>query len=99
MKLAIRVWLYVVVSGVLAVLRIGGLKHEAFQAVAHLWVGGLLTAWGLVKFSGLFPFVMDGMTVDAPRWWKFIGFITGWLAVFLSVVELGCFIVSKVSAK
>jgi hypothetical protein len=29
----------------LAAIRAVGVKHEAFQAVAHLWVGGLLGAW------------------------------------------------------
>lgn len=33
------------ISFVLAVLRIFGLKHEAFQAAAHLWVGGLCGGW------------------------------------------------------
>jgi hypothetical protein len=32
-------------SVLLAVLRVAGIKHPAFQAVAHLWVGFLLGAW------------------------------------------------------
>jgi hypothetical protein len=37
--------IWISVSALLAVLRIGGEKSEAFQAVAHLWVGALLYAW------------------------------------------------------
>ena len=33
------------ISAVLAVFRIGGVTHEAFQALAHLWVGFSLWAW------------------------------------------------------
>lgn len=34
-----------IVSVALAALRIGGFTSSAFQAVAHLWVGGLVGAW------------------------------------------------------
>jgi len=33
----------IIVSVVLAGLRIGGMTHPTFQALAHLFVGGLLT--------------------------------------------------------
>jgi uncharacterized membrane protein len=33
------------ISVVLAALRIAGFQHEAFQAIAHLWVGFLIGAW------------------------------------------------------
>jgi len=32
----------ILISFVLAALRVAGYRHEAFQAVAHLWVGGLV---------------------------------------------------------
>jgi hypothetical protein len=32
------------VSYLLGALRLAGARHEAFQAVAHLWVGGLIGA-------------------------------------------------------
>lgn len=35
----------IAVSIVIALVRIAGVKHEAFQAIAHLWVGGLSGAW------------------------------------------------------
>ena len=35
----------ILISMLLAAIRAVGVKHEAFQAVAHLWVGGLLGAW------------------------------------------------------
>jgi hypothetical protein len=34
---------------VLGILRIAGEKGEAFQAVAHLFVGGLFVAWAYTK--------------------------------------------------
>jgi hypothetical protein len=34
----------VAISVLLAFLRLAGIRHEAFQAVAHLWVGALLYA-------------------------------------------------------
>lgn len=35
----------VLIGVALAILRIAGVKHEAFQAVAHLCVGGYYTVW------------------------------------------------------
>ncbi len=37
-----------IVSIVLALLRIGGEKGELFQAIAHLWAGGLFVA-GVIR--------------------------------------------------
>lgn len=61
--------LLLLVSLALAVLRIAGLKHGAFQAFAHLWVGGLVGAW------------LVGRSPECL-----------WLVVWLSVVELACFL-------
>jgi len=33
------------VSVAAAAMRVIGCRHQAFQAVAHLWVGGLIGAW------------------------------------------------------
>lgn len=41
----IQAILLVAVSTLLACLRISGHKSEPFQAVAHLFVGGLLGSW------------------------------------------------------
>ncbi len=35
----------IVLAFALVVMRMMGVKHEAFQAVAHLFVGGLFGAW------------------------------------------------------
>lgn len=43
----------VAVAVLLAACRIGGVTHEAFQAIAHVYVGGLGGAW-LVTRSGLY---------------------------------------------
>lgn len=40
-----RVIILVVLSLAVAAARIAGVKHEAFQAIAHLFVGGLIGAW------------------------------------------------------
>ena len=37
--------LFVAISAVLGALRIAGVKHEAFQAVAHVWCGYLCCGW------------------------------------------------------
>lgn len=37
--------IHLTIAFALAALRVLGVKHEAFQAVAHLYVGGLFTAW------------------------------------------------------
>ena len=39
----------IIFSLLLAILRIGGAKQEAFQAVAHLWVGFLIYGWAIDK--------------------------------------------------
>lgn len=41
------------VSFVVAALRIAGVKTEAYQAVAHLWVGGIAGAWLINRDRGL----------------------------------------------
>ena len=41
--------LVILISAALALARILGVKHEAYQAVAHLWVGGLIGAWLLTR--------------------------------------------------
>lgn len=41
--------LIIITSILFAALRLAGIKHPAYQAFAHLWVGGLFTAWVLQK--------------------------------------------------
>ena len=67
---------------VLAALRISGEKGEIFQALAHLWVGGLVGVWWLAKFRCPVCEEREGRTA-------------GWLVVVLSIVELTCFIISR----
>ncbi len=43
--LNMRLVILICVSAALAALRISGITHPAFQAVAHLWVGGLFASW------------------------------------------------------
>lgn len=50
------------VATILAACRVGGLTHEAFQAVAHLFVGGLAGAW-LISHRPLYAELFWGLTV------------------------------------
>lgn len=46
-----------IVATVIAVTRVLGVKNPAYQAVAHLFVGGLAAAWLIEReriYSGLF---------------------------------------------
>jgi hypothetical protein len=56
-------------SATLAMFRMLGYKSQAFQAIAHVFVGGLLGALIAAELA-----------------------ICGWLALGLSVVEVGCFL-------
>lgn len=49
-KSAVKVTTIVIVSALLAAIRIAGCIHEAFQAIAHLWVGGLCGAFMLGRY-------------------------------------------------
>ena len=77
----------IAVAFLLAAIRIAGHKSEAYQAVAHLFVGGLFVAgWGWAVAFGRSIWNRDDCPdVDATA----VYFI---LAVALSVVELLCFL-------
>lgn len=49
------------VSLVLAALRVQGAHSEAFQAIAHLWVGALLAGW-LVHKSDRAKWLVIGLS-------------------------------------
>lgn len=69
-------WIYVV-AFILAVLRIAGHKSEAFQAVAHLFVGGLFTAaWWQYRETWT-----EGGKAAMHK---------SYLAIGLSLIELAC---------
>jgi hypothetical protein len=75
--------LAILIAVALAALRIAGHKSEAFQAVAHLFVGGLLTY---------------GWEVDKSRFHPKTWELSAWLAVSLSAVEVACFLWSHFGA-
>ena len=77
-------WLLSFVAIVLGVLRVAGIKHEAFQAIAHLFVGGLFAS-GYTEYS----FTWTGIDSDKGRNAMF----KIWLGVSLSILELVCAIV------
>jgi FtsH-binding integral membrane protein len=72
-----------VIAFVLAALRVAGHKSEAFQAVAHLFVGGLFAA-GWVEYG----FTWTGIKCDGGK----SAMRKIWLGVALSLVEVGCFL-------
>ena len=67
------------VAAALAGARVAGEKHPAFQAAAHLFVGGLI--------------VYAAVKRDGPLWkfWRWQP-LAGGLAVILSAVELAAFL-------
>ena len=75
-----------VVSAALAILRVAGEKGEIFQAVAHVWVGGLCGAWLMGRLHGR-PLSSDPLDLDAE--------LARDLAIALSIVEVICFAASK----
>lgn len=74
----------ILISLLLAALRIGGVTHPSFQAAAHLFVG-LLIGWGGMEWWGT-------RATDGPNdaWLKIV------LVILLSAVELFCFVRSKI---
>lgn len=75
---------------VVALARISGLKTEAFQAVAHLLVGGLFTAWYLKRtthWTQLLP-PWNDLGKPAKDW----GGFELHLALILSAIEVACFV-------
>jgi hypothetical protein len=79
-------WLVYLVCTVLAAIRIGGDKSEIFQALAHLWMGALIAVWFLNRdLCRPHAFCSRAGSQTAGR-----------LVVVLSIVEVLCFIASKV---
>jgi hypothetical protein len=77
-------WIYIV-AFVLAALRIAGHKSQTFQAVAHLFVGGLFTAaWWQYGETWADGGLWGQSAAVAPAMRKF------YLAIGLSVIELAC---------
>ena len=74
--------LLIIVSILIALVRAIGVKHEAFQAIAHLWVGGLLGAY-----------LLGRKEIGAATRGRAIFCL--WLAVLLSIVEVLCFLVIR----
>jgi len=74
----------IIIAVGLTALRIAGHKSEAFQAMAHLFVGWLIAAWW---FS---PASYDG-SGKAREYDRKSGLYL-WLAIVLSVVEVACFL-------
>lgn len=74
-----------IVALVLAVMRIAGHTSEAYQAVAHLFVGGLFAA-GWMEYQ---------FTWDAGGLWGSNQATSGamkkiWLGIVLSLIEVAC---------
>lgn len=71
--------LLLAVSVAIAAMRVSGHKSEAFQAVAHLFVGGLLGAWLVGRLC-------RNVVTHSDR------LLWAGLALALSVVEVVCFV-------
>lgn len=77
--MTISQYIRIVVSLVIAGLRIAGVTHESYQAAAHLFVGGLVAAYWTQRGTGFWD-------VDSK------GFTNLLLAIALTVVEVACFL-------
>jgi hypothetical protein len=75
--------LLLVAAAVLAGLRICGFQDQIFQAVAHLFVGGLFAAGYVQRMQARDQ--RDQRSASRKLW----------LALWLSLVELVCFLVFK----
>ncbi len=75
------------ISIVFAGLRIHGIKSEIFQALAHLWVGGLIGNFLTLCYVNVF--VKDISDTEE------LCQLTGFSALILSIVELACFLFLK----
>ena len=71
----LRFTLCVVLGG----LRVAGVTSPAFQAVAHLFVGGLFGGWLVLRQE------IDTVSVEEAN-------KNFWMAIGLSVLELVCFL-------
>jgi len=80
--------LLIAISVVLAVMRIGGAHDQVYQAAAHVFIGWLIGA-GYYQYSsaewGSWNAPVSTPTGESSLW-KF------GLVLFLSVVEVACFI-------
>lgn len=56
-------WFVLLLGFVLGAMRVGGITHIAFQAAAHLYVGGLFSAWLFSIFR------------RPIAWWLFVLFL------------------------
>ncbi len=80
-----------IIALVLAALRVAGHTSEAYQAAAHLFVGGLIGAW-LVNVAARIRIRAGGGLAHKEH--RAAAFHLS-LAVALSVVEVICFIVFR----
>lgn len=71
----------IITSILFAALRIFGIKHEVFQAFAHLWVAGIFVIWLGIKYKKYFENDIN---------------VYLWTAIVLSIIELFCFIINAV---
>ena len=82
----------ILISIAFALDRLLGDKIEAFQAFAHLWVGGLIGVWWALHGVGFAASFSDPIWTPLPTYWwdRFdrVSRLAGWLAVALSVVEV-----------
>jgi uncharacterized membrane protein YfcA len=67
----------IVTSILFALLRIFGIKHEAFQAFAHLWVAGIFAIWLGIKYKKYFENDINIYLL---------------VSIILAIIELLCFI-------
>jgi hypothetical protein len=73
-----RMAIFILVSAVLAGLRLDDVRHEAFQAAAHLWVGALCYGWladrrRAEKWLAITLSVIEVGKATADHWGQLVG--------------------------
>jgi hypothetical protein len=79
-------YICIIISVAMASLRIGGVSGEIFQALAHIWIGGLLSALVLLHYWPGFYFDSIVSNYHDMFMWSF------WI---LCLVEVACFVFFK----
>jgi len=70
-----------VLALILGGMRVFGVTHVAFQAAAHLFVGGLFGGWLMNATNE------DRIAAGRPvKWWLL------WLFLFMTALEVACFL-------
>jgi hypothetical protein len=84
-KLRLFYSLCIFISAIIAILRVAGVSHEVYQAIAHVWIGMLIGGW-ICLFH--WPIAYDDEVDEF-----FVMCVVS--VILLSLVEVSCFLFFK----